>query len=153
MENRQLLWHGGVAGLRRGDILHPGMEQRCIEGCPICDAHRAGDNHVFDPSTPAGWVYATSSRIYGRFHASKAFKGDLYRVRLLGAVERSREDLHFPTWRAPEARIEKVVERRVILTMKQRRHLFHRWGGSDREFDAMVLAVGQRHGLTPSNAV
>jgi len=37
------LFHGGAAGLRRGMTLLPDMaEHRYVEGCPCCNAQRAG---------------------------------------------------------------------------------------------------------------
>lgn len=140
------LYHGGVSGMRRGDIIRPGMaEHRYVKGCPHCEAQRAGKSAtevgpLVDPPTPPNWVYATSHRRYGRWYASRAVEGDLYRVRLRGDVEPSTED-PFPTWRGREAVVERILERKITLTMRQRRDLFRRWGGTDQEFDGMLLAT------------
>jgi len=135
----KLLWHGGVSGLHRGDTIRPDMVgHRCVEGCPVCEAHAKGEDHDLDPATPSGYVYATTNRRYARFHASKCVGGDLYRVRLVGPVEASAEDGPFPTWRASSAAVVKIVERGVILTMKERLDLFRRWGGTKAEFQTMM---------------
>ncbi|HEX7134344.1 MAG TPA: hypothetical protein VF228_17340 [Iamia sp.] len=78
--------------------------------------------------------------MYARFYASKA-GGDLYRVQLVGDVERSTED-HFPTWRGRRARVLSVAERGVTLTMAERERLYIRWGGSAEEFDLLVASHG-----------
>lgn len=135
------LYHGGAKGLRCGDILLPDMAHtRYVEGCPCCEAQRRGEGAAIDPPTPAEWVYATSHRLYARYYASRAVGGDLYRVVLIGDAELSGED-RFPTWRARSARVVGVVERGVMMTMRERRYLFKRWGGTDAEFDALVDGV------------
>lgn len=136
------LFHGGVTGLRPGDEILPGhAEHRYVPGCPHCEAQRAGLQGLIDPPTPKEWVYATESRPYARFYASRVVNGDLYRVFLVGDIERSREDLHFPSWRGRKAIVHSVLERHIILTMKERRRLFLDWGGTDREFQAMIAGV------------
>lgn len=149
MNRPALLFHGGVAGLQVGDIIEPDQSHRKhVDGCPICAALADGQRHAYDEPTPQGWVYATSDRQYARFYASKAVKGDLYRVRLLGDVEASKEDPgQFPTWRSTSAEVVSVLERCVILTMRERRRLFVRWGGTATEaaqlFGSIVAAAGR----------
>lgn len=148
---KRQLWHGGVPGLRRGSRIVPGMaHHKHIDGCPICAAHAAGvspEGH--EPATPDGWVYATSDKAYARFYASKVVGGDLYQVRLLGDVERSTEDM-FPAWRGRRAVVVRVVERGIVLTPKERRHLFLRWGGTDEELAEMYRAARDPHRLGES---
>lgn len=134
------LYHGGVPGLRPGDRIDPGnAEHRHIDGCPICEAHANGNTIAIDPLTPEGWVYATSDRPYGRFYASRAGLGTLYRVTLDPATtEPSTEDPDFPTWRATSAVVFSVLERGVRLTMRERRRLYVRWGGTKDEAAAMI---------------
>lgn len=142
-KRERLLYHGGVANLRRGDLILPDMaHRRFVEGCPHCEAQKRGDA-VLDPSTPAGWVYATSHRLYARYHASRAVRGDLYKVRLIGEIERSAED-RFPTWRARKAEVVRIEERRIILTMKERRNLFVQWGGTPEEFELLMVGLAER---------
>lgn len=135
------LWHGGVGGLWRGDVIRPDMAaHRYVEGCPHCEAQRAGTwAPGEDPGTPAGFVYATSDREYARFYASRAVLGSLYRVELADP-EPSVED-KFPSWRGTSARIIEVKERGILLSQAERRRLFIRWGGTDAEFDAMAQQV------------
>lgn len=136
---KNLLFHGGVAGLRCGDRILPNMaEHRYVEGCAHCDAQRDGvASSGFDPATPEGWVYASSDREYARYYASRAVGGTLYRVRLEGDVEPSLED-PFPSWRGRSAVVVEVLATKVQLTNSQRLRLFLRWGGTEAEFKAMV---------------
>jgi hypothetical protein len=139
---KRKLYHGGVAGMRRGDLILPGMaEHRYVPGCPHCEAQRSGETTV-DPPTPPDWVYATHDWLYARYYASRAVRGTLYSVELIGDVESSTEDL-IPTLRARSARVLRVLERRIVLTMHERRSLFLRLGGTDSEFDEMVRSVIQ----------
>ena len=138
MSTTPVLYHGGVAGYWIGDLLTPNnAEHRYVDGCQHCAAQREGRFLVLDPPTPPDWVYATSDREYARFYASRAVRGSLYRVRLEGDVEPSIED-PFPTWRGRRAIILGVPEIRVTLTMRQRRKLWCRWGGTPEEFDQMI---------------
>ncbi len=135
------LWHGGMPGLWRGDRLLPDMAAvRFVPGCKECEAHAQGLS-ISDPCTPAGFVYATSDREYARHFASRAGRGTLYRVKLLGNIEAAPSEDLFPTWKAPSAIVVAVVEQRITLTWKQRRKLFIRWGGTDAEFEAMVQST------------
>lgn len=133
------LYHGGVGDLWVGDVIEPNMGHlRHVEGCSQCEAQAAGvfvDG--FDPPTPPNWVYATTDREYARYHASRAYKGSLYVVDLEGDVEKSVED-PFPSWRGRRATVRGVLERNITLTMKQRKKLFCRWGGTGAEFDRMM---------------
>lgn len=135
------LYHGGAKGLWRGDLILPDMvEHRCVDGCPVCEAHRRGDHHPLDPATPPGRVFATTNRRYARFYASRAVGGDLYQVELVGDAQASTTD-PFPSWSAPSARVLRVLERDVVLTMRERRDLFRRWGGTPEEFEAMLRQI------------
>jgi hypothetical protein len=143
------LYHGGVGGLWVGDAIEPNMgERRYVDGCPQCAAHAAGIHiHGYDPPTPEDWVYATTDREYARYYASRAIRGSLYVVRLEEDVEPSVED-PFPTWRGRRAIVLRVPEIRITLTMKQRRKLFMRWGGTAEEFNEMIR--GLRSGTSPA---
>jgi hypothetical protein len=139
-----LLFHGGVAGRKVGDVLLPNMaEHRYVEGCPCCASQRMGQGP--DPATPSDWVYGCADRPYARYYASRALGGSLYRVRLEGDVERSVEDPDWSwTYRGRRAVVVAVVERNVVLTMQERQKLFIRWGGTHKEFGAMVESVLQQ---------
>lgn len=139
-----LLFHGGVGGRRVGDVLLPGMaEHRYVKGCAHCEAQRNNVVTGVDPPTPPDWVYACADRAYGRWYASRAVGGTLYRVRLEGDVERSLED---PDWswayRARRAVVVRVIETNVTLTMLERRKMFIRFGGSQEEFKQMLVMAG-----------
>lgn len=43
------LWHGGVPGLRPGDLITPGHHRPGITGCPICAGRDAGNTDQIDP--------------------------------------------------------------------------------------------------------
>lgn len=96
------LWHGGVPGLRSGDLLTGGQERRTHDGCPMCAARTNGTATIDAKSARPDRVYLTTVREYARFYASLYGRGDLYRVEALdsGDLEPSTED-HFPTWTAP----------------------------------------------------
>lgn len=141
MTSRPQLYHGGIPGLSPGDVIRPNQQHRKhVDGCTVCAAHAAGQTTAVDPLTPEGWVYATKDLPYARHYASKA-GGDLYRVQLVGDVERSTED-HFPTWRGRRAKVISVAQRNVTLTMSERERLFIRWGGTPEEFAAMLRQMG-----------
>ena len=101
---RSRLWHGGVPGLRRGDVLTGGQSRRVHEGCPFCEAREAGGAVTIDgvgidgPSFRPDRAYVTADREYARFHASLWGRGDLYRVEPIDPddLEPSTED-HFPS--------------------------------------------------------
>jgi len=136
------LFHGGAPDLWKGSVIRPDMAHtRYLDDCPQCRAQKAGAFvQGFDPPTPHGWVYATSDREYARYYASRANRGWLYEVELASDAEPSTEDV-FPTWRASSARVVRVLEKRIALTMDERKALFLRWGGTEDEFNRMVGAV------------
>jgi hypothetical protein len=135
MSDMPRLWHGGVPGLKVGDLIQPGHERKAKDGCPICEARAAeaagGPRPVIDGlSQHRDGVYLTTDREYARHYASLWGRGDLYRVEPVGDPVRSTEDT-IETYVADAARVLAVYERAVLLTMKQRRHLFRRWGAAD----------------------
>ncbi|MBF6368394.1 hypothetical protein IU469_22110 [Nocardia puris] len=125
------LFHGGVPGLRVGDLLEPGHDRRQHDGCPWCEARARGDAHLGmdGPSQQVG-VYVTSHRLYARHYASLWGRGDLYRVEPVGEVARSSED-SFETFVVPAARVVAVLDRAVLLTMSERRRLQREWAAAD----------------------
>lgn len=129
------LWHGGVPGLRPGDLIEPGRERRHHDGCPFCEARRAQAAGLGVPvldglAEHPDMVYLTPVRDYARHYASLWGRGDLYRVDPVGDVVRSTEDT-IETWMAPAARVVSVPERAVLMTMTQRRRLERIWTAAD----------------------
>ena len=130
------LWHGGVPGLRVGDLIRPGHERKPVPGCKFCEARAAeaagGPRPAVDPlSRVHDRVYLTTSREYARHYASLYGRGDLYRVEPVGATDRSTED-SFETYLAEQARVLAVYDRAVLLTPGQRRALDRAWLLADR---------------------
>lgn len=123
-------WHGGVPGLRPGDLVTP-HEPNIVDGCPICAARAQrltatlGGQTIDPPTGRPDRVYITTDRDYGRFYASRYWRGDLYTVEPVGEPEPSTEN-PFPTWCAPAARVLAVYDRAVQLTPSQRRSLYRR---------------------------
>lgn len=138
----ELLFHGGVGGMWPRSTIRPNMaEHRYVPGCKHCEANKRGLSTTIEPVTPENWVYATSDKLYARYYASRAVKGWLYLVELADDAEPSAED-QFPSWRASNAKVIKVLEKRITLTMDERRELFRRWGGTDAEFNLMLFENG-----------
>ena len=136
------LWHGGVAGLRAGDLIVPGHSRPAVDGCAVCAARAAQADGApapdIDPlAAHSDRVYLTPVREYARFHASLWGRGDLYRVDPVGPVERSTED-SIETWTAPSARVVAVVERAVLLTWSQRRWLLRLWAEADARTEVVT---------------
>ena len=127
-----ILFHGGVEGLRPGDLLEPGHERKPHDGCPWCEARARGEAYegIDPPSGRPDRVYATENRLYAKFHASVWGLGDLYRVEPVGEVEASEEDT-IPSVCAPAFRVTAVLDRAVRLTDKERRRLFREWTAAD----------------------
>ena len=150
-------YHGGIAGLRVGDLLKP-SPPHVTDGCPVCVARAEGrtltvgeyrrwlaqfgeraravlealadadDCEPVDPPSERVAVYVTSDITYARWYAARSQGG----VEPLGELTRSATD-HFPTWTVPEARVVDVIERRVRLVRSQRRELLRRWRKADRD--------------------
>ena len=132
------LWHGGVPGLRVGDVLTGGQTRRTHEGCPLCEARSAGHavaiqgQPVDGPSFNPDRVYVTEDRDYARFYASLWGRGDLYRVEPVDPEDlKPSEEDHFPSWTTAAARVVAVYDRAVLLTWSQRRALWRAWTAAD----------------------
>jgi hypothetical protein len=154
-----MYFHGGKPGLGIDDFLVP-SPPHVYDGCPICVARAEGriytvgefraflkskgeigkpglrmlagadDNEPIDPPSAENAVYVTTDRTYARWYAARS-RGDLYRVEPIGYIARTTED-NFPSFTTPMARIVEVIERRVILTRRDRRALFREWGKRDK---------------------
>lgn len=133
-------WHGGVSGLRVGDILTGGHARKKHEGCPFCEARERGQTIAgIDPPSAKQAVYVTTDREYAMFYASMWGFGDLYCVEPIGELTSSDED-HFPSWTCASARVVSVYKRAILLTMTQRRRLMRRWEQADLEAHARKVA-------------
>ena len=125
-------FHGGVDGLKAGDLLVPGQSRKHHDGCPWCEARANGEAHLgMDGPSQVEGIYFTTDKLYAKHYASLYGAGDLYRVEPVGEVQRSTED-SYDTWIAAEVRIVAVVERAVRLTDKERRRLARDWDAADR---------------------
>lgn len=130
------LYHGGVPGLRVGDMLVPGHPRKHHAGCPWCEARRVGASFGgMDPPSARKAVYVTTSREYAQYHASLYGRGDLYVVEAIGLLEPSLED-SIPSWTCGSARVVVVYKRAVELTPSQRRKLYRAWGEADERREA-----------------
>lgn len=126
------LFHGGVPGLRPGDILEPGHHRKTLDGCPWCAARTAGTAGPggIDPPSAHEAVYMTPHRLYALHHASLWGRGDLYQVEPIGELVRSTEDT-IETWCAPIVVVLVALDRAVTLTMSERRRLTRHWKAAD----------------------
>lgn len=130
-------FHGGVPGLKPGDLITP-HAPNVIDGCAVCEARAAdrtattaGGQPIDPPTGRPDRVYITTDRDYVRWYASRYWLGDLYTVEPVGDVEPSTED-PFPTWCPAAARVTSVYTRAARLTPRQRRTLLRRWTKADR---------------------
>lgn len=120
-------WHGGKPGLRPGDLIQPTEDtEHLIDGCPVCEARRHGQQLPDDPNDPTK-VYVTTDREYARIYAAGYPHGALYVVEPIGPMERTTDDEE-PSWAVPEARVLRVYDPRVSLDAKQVRRLIRRYG-------------------------
>jgi len=94
----------------------------------LADAH---DSEPVDPPSARDAVYITTDLEYARWYAARS-RGDLYLVVPVGEPQESSEDA-FPSFTVPEARVAKVVERKVRLDRRDRRSLNRRWEKADRQ--------------------
>ena len=140
-------WHGGMPGLRVGDLIEPGHERATRDDCPICDARRVGTslaagNAIIDaPSAHRDRVYITTDRLYAKHYASLYGRGDLYRVEPIGDLLRSTED-SYETYAVTAARVVSVYDRAVLLTWSERRRLYREWGQADLDHAAAQRVSG-----------
>jgi hypothetical protein len=124
-------YHGGLPGLRAGDILTPGNDRKHHDNCPWCAARAQGETHQgIDPPSEHHSIYVTTHRLYAKHYASLWGHGDLYRIEPIGDVTASSEDT-IPTWRCDQARILAVLDKAVELSYSERRRLGREWTAAD----------------------
>ena len=115
------LWHGGVPGLRAGDLITAPLTDRTehlIDGCPVCEARRAGKPMSGDDADPAR-VYVTTDREYARLYAAGWPRGDLYRVEAVGEMVPTGDADAAPSWAVESARVIAVYDRCVTLPARK----------------------------------
>lgn len=119
-------FRGGAPHLEPGDLIVPATDERhLVDGCPTCEARRAGHQLDTDPNNPAK-VYVTTERDYARVFAAGYPHGALYVVDPIGELEPTRDDT-VPSWSVEAARVVAVYDRLVTLTPKQLRTLVRRY--------------------------
>ena len=121
------LWHGGVPGLRPGDLItpDPNRTEHLVDGCPTCEARRAGTPLAEDDNDPT-LVYVTTDREYARVYASGWPRGDLYRVEVDTPLPEPTDNDAAPSWAVPAARVLAVYDRAVTLSRSQLRAIARR---------------------------
>ena len=128
-------WHGGIPGLRPGDLIQPGHARPGKSGCAICEARArqadgGGAPAIDGLALHADRVYITTNRLNAKHYASLYGRGWLYRVTPVGDFIRSTEDT-IETYAAEAARVESVYDRAVLLTMSERRRIYREWTAAD----------------------
>ncbi len=119
-------WHGGVPGLKPGDLIRPATDDRhLVDGCPTCEARRRGKQLPNDPSDPSR-IYVTTERDYAKVFAAGYPRGALYRVEPIGDLEPSGDD-PAPSWAVGSARVLSVYDPLVNLTPARMASLVRRW--------------------------
>ncbi|MFJ4653796.1 hypothetical protein ACIP5Y_21225 [Nocardia sp. NPDC088792] len=103
------LYLGGRPGLRPGDLFEPHHRRRRRAG--LRDSDR---------------VFATPDRHYAKHFASLWRPGDLYQVVPVGEWKPSAAD-PIESFHAPAARVTAVLDRSVLLTEAERRHVSRQW--------------------------
>jgi hypothetical protein len=167
--SQPIYFHGGKAGLNRGDRLVP-SPPHVEDGCPICLARKDGrvcsvgeyrawlrqfgvraepvlrqlvgveDEAPMDPPSSRAAVYITTSREYATWYAARSGNGDVYQVRPLSMPEPTNED-HFPSFTVEAAEVVGVLRRRVFLTRTERRSIMHKWRKADRRAERQQLVA------------
>lgn len=123
------LFHGGAPGLRPGDVITPrpaGDTAHLLDGCPICEARKAGRQHPDDDLDPS-LVYVTTDRDYASIYANGYPRGALYRVETNGPLTPSPDPV--PSWGVPSARVVSVLDPLVRLSAHDVRRLTRRYLG------------------------
>ncbi|MFJ4653798.1 hypothetical protein ACIP5Y_21235 [Nocardia sp. NPDC088792] len=130
MVKTERYWHGGVPGLKPGDLITPRQpddKQHLVDGCRTCEARRGGKPLARDDNDPS-LVYVTTERDYARIYAAGYPRGALYVVEPLGELtDRTGKHDPAPSWGCAAARVLSVYDRLVVLSDKQARSLDRRY--------------------------
>ncbi|KAB7752777.1 hypothetical protein [Mycolicibacterium mucogenicum] len=121
-------YHGGVPGLRGGDLIEPTSgTAHLVDGCPTCEARKHGQQLPSDDNDPT-MVYVTTDKDYARIYAAGYPLGALYVVEPIGElVDRAHHD-SAPSWGCKSARITHVYDPLVRLSPKETRRLMRKFG-------------------------
>lgn len=104
-------YHGGVPGLRPGDLIEPqpmGEGKHLVDGCPVCEARKQGTPSDYDQNHRFDRVYVTTDQFVARCFAAGYPRGALYRVEPVGKLEHDPE--HDDSFAVPAARVLKVAD-------------------------------------------
>lgn len=111
-------WHGGVPGLKPGDLITPKEHYDFKHergGCPTCNE----ENFTR--------VFVSTDREYCRIYAGAWPRGALYRVDPVGDLEDRATYDNTPAWACESALILAVYDPIVTLTDSQIRRAARRW--------------------------
>lgn len=124
-----ILYHGGVPGLKPGDLIQPGHSRDDIhDDCPICRQRRELGEDAPEGTRHPENVYCTTDRLYAKLYASMVGQGDVYQVEPVGPLTPSTDEGDPEgCYRCPALRVKRIVDVRVTLTMKERRRLARRY--------------------------
>ena len=115
-------WHGGVPGLKVGDLIEPTTDTaHLLDDCPVCQARKRDEQLPQDPNDPTR-VYVTTDREYARIYAAGYPRGALYRVEPVGELERTTDDV-VESYACSAARVLAVYDACVILSPRRVRAL------------------------------
>jgi hypothetical protein len=124
----QRYWHGGIPGLRPGDVIEPqplGSGPHLVDGCDVCESRKRGQQLPTDNLDPSQ-VYVTTDREYARIYAAGYPNGALYRVEPEGDLVPSPDPV--PSWGCDRARVLAVYDAYVRLTPAQLGRAIRRFG-------------------------
>lgn len=122
------LFHGGAPGLRAGDLITPraaGDTAHLVDGCPTCEARRAGTPLPSDDLDPA-LVYVTTDRDYASIYAAGYPRGALYRVETTDDLTPSPDPV--PSFGVHTATVAAVLDPMVVLSRHDTRRFMRRYG-------------------------
>lgn len=120
-----ILYHGGVPGLKPGDLITPGHSRDDHhDGCPMCRARREQGAEAPEGTRHPDMVYCTIDRLEARLYASLYGKGDVYQVEPMGELTPSTDEGDPEgCYRCVKLRVKRITDVHVTLTMKDRRRL------------------------------
>jgi len=120
-------YHGGAPDLKSGQLIvpqPPNEGRHLLDGCPICEARKAGKPLPDDDLDPT-LIYVTTDREYARIYASGYPMGALYVVEPVGVLTPSPDPV--PSFGCSAARIKTVYDACVRLSPAQIRRALRRY--------------------------
>lgn len=116
-----MMFHGGAPGLRAGDMITPQTgTAHLVDGCPTCEARRAGTPLADDDLDPS-LIYVTTVRDYAKIYAAGYPSGALYRVEPNPPFTASPDPVE--SYGVPSARVVSVLDPLVRLSAHDVRRL------------------------------